>query len=157
MLLSNNQVTLLYILNIYEIVSVLSQLGQLILNYVDNYPKMYHLLKKLAFTEVHMLLSNSQVTLLYIFNMCKIVLVSSQLGHLTLDLVDNYLKKSHLLKKLAFTEVFMKSKFSQRPCMMCVMLSLLHEMNCLENVCLSLSSFLCIKASFILLQLQLCY
>ena len=37
---------------------------------------------------------------------CKIVLVLSQLGHLTLNCVNNHPKKSHSLKKLAFTEVF---------------------------------------------------
>ena len=34
------------------------------------------------------------------------VLVLSQLGHLTLDCVENFSKKSHLLKKLAFSEVY---------------------------------------------------
>ena len=36
------------------------------------------------------------------------VLVLSQLGHLTLDCVENFSKKSHLLKKLAFSEVFIE-------------------------------------------------
>ena len=37
---------------------------------------------------------------------CKIVLVLSQFGLLTLDFVDKYPEMSHLLKKLAFTEVY---------------------------------------------------
>ena len=73
---------------------------------VDNYPKKYHLLKKLAFAEVFNWDSNYQVTLMYVFNMCKIVLVLSYLGHLTLDLVDKHPKKYHLLKKLALAEVY---------------------------------------------------
>ena len=34
----------------------------MLLDFVDNYPKMSHLLKKLAFTEVYILASNNQVT-----------------------------------------------------------------------------------------------
>ena len=76
------------------------------MDFVENYQEMSYLLKKLAFAEVYILLSNNQVTLLYRFNMCKIVLVLSYLGHLTLDLVDKHPKKYHLLKKLALPEVY---------------------------------------------------
>ena len=38
--------------------------------------------------------------------MSQKILVLSQLGYLTLNCVENHPKKSHLLKKLAFTEVF---------------------------------------------------
>ena len=48
------------------------------------------------------ILINTQNT----FSICKIVLVLCLLGHLTLDLVDKYPKMFHLLKKLAFAEVY---------------------------------------------------
>ena len=47
-----------------QTVLVLSQLGDLTVDFVDNYTEMSHLLKKLAFAEVYILLSNNQVTLL---------------------------------------------------------------------------------------------
>ena len=36
------------------------------MDFVELYPKMSHLLKKLAFTDVYILVSNNQVTLLHI-------------------------------------------------------------------------------------------
>ena len=50
-------------------VLVLSKLGYLTLDYIENYPKKYYLLKKLAFAEVYILVSNYQVTLLFRFNL----------------------------------------------------------------------------------------
>ena len=40
------------------------------------------------------------------YSICKIGLVLSYLGNLTLDLVDKHPKKYHLLKKLALAEVY---------------------------------------------------
>ena len=39
------------------------------MDFVELYPKMSHLLKKLAFTEVYILVSNNQVTLIYLENL----------------------------------------------------------------------------------------
>ena len=86
-----------------KIVLILSQLGHLTLNCIDNFQKKSHLLKKLAFTKVYNLDRNNQVTLLLQY---KLVMVLSQLGQLTLDWVENHPKKSFLLKKLAFTKVY---------------------------------------------------
>ena len=51
----------------FKIVLILSQLDHLTLDYIENYPKKYPLVKKLAFTKVCYFESNNQVTLLLQF------------------------------------------------------------------------------------------
>ena len=52
---------------------------------VENYPKMFHLLKKLAFAEVYILVSTYQVTL-YLVYVCNCLTVDFFSGY-TLDLL----------------------------------------------------------------------
>ena len=51
-------------------------------------------------------LTKSALFCCLIFILCKIFLVSSQFGHLTLVQKENSLRKLKLLKKLAFAEVY---------------------------------------------------
>ena len=55
----------------------------------------------------------TQKSLIYQFSKRKIVLIPSQLGHLTLDCIKNYLEKSHSLKKLAFTQFYRLGHYYQ--------------------------------------------
>ena len=56
-------------------VLVLSKLGYLTLDYIENYPKKYHLPKKLAFTKVCYLECNKQVTLLLQYILTHFLLI----------------------------------------------------------------------------------
>ena len=75
----------LHILQSPDLYLVLSQLGHLTLDYVENFPKKYDLLKKLAFAEVYILVITYQVTL-YLVYVCNCLTVDFFSGY-TLDLL----------------------------------------------------------------------